>query len=73
MGALRAVEMLNGASYKSIFLSKTILNPEVILAYRVFFQLFDYQSILQIQDYQEFFNKACDYLTQQNPEGKIGN
>ena len=73
MGALRAIDMLNGASYKSIYLSKTIPNPEVLFAYRIYFQLFDHQPILQIQDNEEFFNKVCDYLTQQNPEGKIGN
>jgi len=71
MGAVRAIEMLNGPSYKNLFLTKTISNSEVLFAYRIYFQFFDYQPLLKIQDDKEFFDKVCDYLTQQNPDGKI--
>ncbi len=71
MGALRAVDMLNGSSYRSIFFSKTISSPEVLIAYKLFFQLLDNQPIVQTEDEQVFFNKVCDYLTKKNPEGKI--
>jgi len=71
MGALRAVEMLNGPSYKNIFYSKILPNPEVIIAYKIYFQLFNNESLLKIDDNQKFFEKVCDYFIQ-NDEKKIG-
>lgn len=70
-GALKAVEMLNDATYKKTFLDKIITNEEVIFAYRLYFQLFDFQELLCIKKNQEFFNKACDYFIEKS-NGRIG-
>ena len=72
-GAIKAIEMLNNEAYIKIFKIKELNPPlnEILLIYRIFFQLLKSSNIYNIKDEKLFWIEACEYILNNN-NGKTG-
>jgi hypothetical protein len=70
-GALKAVELLNESLYYKLFTEGPIPNDDIILTYRIFFQLLNMKDYVDIRDNTEFWKKACDYFVNES-NSKLG-
>ena len=71
-GSEKAINLLNEDKYNKIF--KKELSPflkEIIIVYRIFFQLLKNSNISKIKDDKLFWAKASDYILKNN-NGKTG-
>ena len=72
-GSIRALEILDEEVYNNIFKIEE-LNPslnDIILIYRIFFQLINKEEIIEIENDKKFWQEARSYLLENN-NGKIG-
>ena len=72
-GSIRALEILDEEIYNNIFKIEE-LNPslnDIILIYRIFFQLINKEEIIEIENDKKFWQEARNYLLENN-NGKIG-
>ena len=69
----KAIELLNQDRYNNIFKTKELKPPldEIILIYRIFFQLYKVNNIYSIKDEKLFWLEASDYILNNN-NGKTG-
>ena len=72
-GAVKAIEMLNNEAYIKIFKIRELTPPlnEILLIYRIFFQLLKSSNIYNIKDDKLFWIEACEYILNNN-NGKTG-
>ncbi len=72
-GTIKAIELLNGKTYNQIFTTKELLPPqnEILIVYRIFFQLLKVNNIYNIKDEKLFWLEATDYILN-NSNGKTG-
>ena len=69
----KAIELLNTDAYTKIFRDKELKPPldEILLIYRIFFQLYKVNNIHSIKDQKLFWLEASDYILNNN-NGKTG-
>ena len=72
-GSLKALTMLDDEKYNDIFKIEELNPPvnEIILIYRIFFQLIDKEELTEIESDKKFWNEARNYFME-NANGKIG-
>lgn len=72
-GSVRALDLLNSEEYNNIFRKKKLEPPldEIILIYRIFFQLIDKEELVDIENDKIFWEKTRNYILENN-EGKTG-
>ena len=72
-GSLKALEILNGENYSNIFKMEELNPPldEIILIYRIFFQLINKEEFTEIISDKKFWKEARNYFLE-NSNGKIG-
>ena len=72
-GSLKALEILNGENYRNIFKMEELNPPldEIILIYRIFFQLINKEEFTEIIGDKKFWKEARNYFLE-NSNGKIG-
>ena len=72
-GTVKAIELLNEENYSKIFTQKELNPPlnEILLVYRIFFQLLNNNNICTINDDKLFWYEASEYILKTN-NGKIG-
>ena len=72
-GTVKAIELLNDANYNKIFKNKELLPPlnEIILVYRIFFQLLNTNNLYKIKNDKLFWNEASEFILNNN-NGKTG-
>lgn len=68
-GAIKAVELLNESLYFKLFEGPTS-NDDIILTYRIFFQLID-SPISAIKDKIQFWTATCEFFAKER-DGKLG-
>jgi len=63
-GTIKALEILNDAKYKDIFKNKDLNPPlnEIIIVYRIFFQLMKDNNLNKIKDDKIFWKTAAEYI-----------
>ena len=63
-GTIKALEILNDIKYKDIFKNKDLIPPlnEIIIVYRIFFQLLKDNNLNKIKDDKLFWKKAGEYI-----------
>lgn len=71
--AIKALELLNNDTYISIFKNKELIPPldEIIIIYRIFFQLLKGNNFNKIKNNKKFWDKAGEYILSKN-KGKLG-
>ena len=73
-GSIKALELLNnGEQYNKIFQEKDLQPPlnDILLVYRIFFQMLKNNNICKIKDDKLFWMEASDYILNNNG-GKTG-
>ena len=72
-GSLKALDLLNSEAYNNIFKVKKLNPPldQIILIYRIFFQLIDKEELINIENDKIFWEKTRKFILENN-EGKIG-
>ena len=72
-GSLKALEILNDENYNNIFQMEELSPPldEIILIYRIFFQLINKEEFTEILSDKKFWKEARNYFLE-NSNGKIG-
>ena len=68
-GSTKAIELLNnGEQYNKIFHEKNLKPPQtdILLVYRIFFQMLKDNSICKIKDDKLFWMEASDYILKNN-------
>ena len=72
-GSLKALEILNDENYNNIFQMEELSPPldEIILIYRIFFQLNNKEEFTEIIGDKKFWKEARNYFLE-NSNGKIG-
>ena len=71
-GALKAIDLLNDPVHLTFFNNAVYpANDDIILIYRIFFQLLHDGKYLQIKDNKEFWAESCKYFAGAT-DGKIG-
>ena len=71
-GALKAIELLNDNMYYKLFTEEgQVPSDDIILTYKIFFQLLNNTEISEIKDKNEFWHKTCSFLVTEN-ETKMG-
>jgi len=70
-GAIKAVELLNESLYYKLFTEGPIPNEDIILTYRIFFQLLNMKDYVNIKDNSEFWKKVCEYFVSES-NSKLG-
>ena len=63
-GTIKALELLNDKKYKDIFKNKDLIPPlnEIIIIYRIFFQLLKNNNLNKIKNDKIFWKKAAEYI-----------
>ena len=63
-GTIKALEILNDIKYKDIFKNKDLIPPlnEILIVYRIFFQLMKDNNLNKIKDDKIFWKKATEYI-----------
>ena len=63
-GTIKALELLNDKKYKDIFTNKDLIPPlnEIIIIYRIFFQLLKNNNLNKIKNDKIFWKKAAEYI-----------
>jgi hypothetical protein len=69
-GALRAIELLNNNIHMKLFTESTLPNTDVIIIYRIFFQLLNHE-IASYKDDNDFWKECCSFF-KTTDEQKIG-
>ena len=72
-GSIKALEILDGKIYNDIFKTE-VLNPplnEIILIYRIFFQLINKEELIEIENDKKFWKESRNYILEKN-NSKIG-
>ena len=71
-GAKKAIELLNDPVHFKFFSDAVYpLNEDLLLAYRIFFQLINREDISQVKDNKMFWALMCKYFAE-SAEAKIG-
>ena len=72
-GTEKAIELLNDENYSKIFQLKELNSPlnEILLVYKIFFQLLKNNDICKINNDKLFWIEASEYILN-NSNGKIG-
>ena len=72
-GSLKALTMLDDEKYNDIFKIEELNPPvnEIILIYRIFFELIDKEELTEIESDKKFWNEARNYFME-NANGKVG-
>ena len=72
-GSIRAIEILDDEIYNNIFKIEELNPPlnDIILIYRIFFQLINKEEIIEIESDKKFWQEARNYFLENN-DGKIG-
>ena len=72
-GSAKALDLLNSDNYNKIFRKKTLDPPlnEIILIYRIFFQLIDKEEFVVIENDKKFWEKTRNFILENN-EGQTG-
>ena len=72
-GSIRALEILDEEIYNNIFKIEELNPPlnDIILIYRMFFQLINKEEIIEIENDKKFWQEARNYLLENN-NGKFG-
>ena len=72
-GSVKALEQLNNDLYNYIFKKEKLEPPdnEIIIVYRIFFQLINDEDICNIQNDKIFWEKTRNYILEKN-KGKTG-
>ena len=72
-GSSKALDLLNADKYNNIFRKKKLDPPlnEIILIYRIFFQLIDKEEFVVIESDKKFWEKTRNFILENN-EGKTG-
>ena len=72
-GSVKALELLNNDLYNYIFKKEKLESPydEIIIVYRIFFQLINDEDICNIQNDKIFWEKTRKYILEKN-KGKTG-
>ena len=72
-GSLKALDLLNSETYNNIFKKKQLQPPlnQIILIYRLFFQLIDKDELIDIENDKQFWEKTRKFILDKN-EGKTG-
>lgn len=70
-GATKAIELLNEKAYTLVFDDNKLPSKDVLLAYRVLFQLINFPDIHQGLDDAEYWRRVVSYLRSES-KGKIG-
>ncbi len=61
---MKAVDLLNDPAHHKFYADAVYpTHDEVILAYRVFFQLLKNEDIIKFKNNQEFWTECCKYFT----------
>ena len=66
--SIKALKLLNDNSYNAIFRTKKLEPPlnEIILIYRLFFQLIEKEELVNIESDKKFWHKARNYILSNN-------
>jgi hypothetical protein len=70
-GALKAVELLNENLYYKLFTEGPEPSDDIILTYRIFFQLLNMEEISRIPNNSKFWQNACKYFVKES-NSKLG-
>jgi hypothetical protein len=68
---LKAVELLNETLYLKIFTEGPFPQDDIILTYRIFFQLLNLKEYTCVKDKMEFWKVTCEYFIKEN-NSKLG-
>lgn len=71
-GTQKAIELINENNNKKLFENKKLIDPQIILPYRVFFILLDREDFNKEKNDEIFFERICEYFIENSPDGKIG-
>lgn len=69
-GTIKAIELLNEALYNKLFFNTTLPSQDIIMPYRVYFQLLNHNNS-SIKDDVEFWENCCKYFKEES-NGKAG-
>jgi len=69
-GTIKAVELLNEAMYNKLFSNPVVPNEDILMPYRIYFQLVNH-SYAAIKDDKEFWENCCRYFLTEN-NGRTG-
>ena len=66
--SIKALKLLNDNSYNAIFRTKKLEPPlnEILLIYRLFFQLIEKEELVNIESDKKFWHKARNYILSNN-------
>ena len=66
--SIKSLEILDDINYNDIFKKENLEPPlnNIILIYRIFFQLIDKEELTKIQNNKKFWNKARNYILENN-------
>ena len=72
-GSFQAIELLDDEAYNKIFKSKELKPPfdNIILIYRIFFQLMNNKEIIEIKNDKKFWEEVSNYFLE-NDDNKLG-
>ena len=72
-GSMRAIQILDNEIYNNIFKSKELKSPlyDIILIYRIFFQLMNNDEIIELENDKKFWEEARNYFLE-NDNNKLG-
>ena len=71
-GAVRAIDLLNENLYNKIFTEGNLPSSDILLTYKILFQLLKKQEFLALKDDKvKFWKKVCDFFVKEG-NGKTG-
>lgn len=72
--SIKAIKLLNNDSYNTIFRTKKLEPPlnEILLIYRIFFQLIGKEELSNIESDKKFWHKARNYILSNNNNDETG-
>jgi hypothetical protein len=63
---------MNDNNNRKFFEYKIAKNPEILIAYRIYFIFLDREEFYTIENNEIFFEKVCNYFIENSIEGNIG-
>jgi hypothetical protein len=70
-GTNKAIELLNDNLYVKLFTESSIPKPDILLVYKIYFQLIQHPYVQLFNNKNLFWKECCKYFMN-NSEGKIG-
>jgi len=70
-GALKAMELLNEGIYFKLFTEGPVPSEDIILTYRIFFQLLNMHEYVLTKNAEEFWKMTCEYFVKESNQ-KLG-